>query len=94
MDASGSEVKEVNETKVLLPDGRTVSIDEIGGLAEVADHYGWNHSTLTTWVNRYADVPTPAKTLRRGALYVISDWDGWRPGEGEDRVRSSAGAVA
>lgn len=80
------------EMKVRLPDGRTVDASDIGGLAEVADHYGWNHSTLTTWVNRYADVPEPVLVLRRGALYVISDWADWRPG-GDQRDQSRATAA-
>lgn len=73
---------------IMLPDGRIVNIGEIGGLAEVADHYGWNQSTLTTWVNRYADVPQPIAMLRRGALYVIADWADWRPEEGRARANA------
>lgn len=81
----------MTDTNVVLPDGRTVSIDEIGGLTEVAEHYGWNPSTLTTWVNRYGNVPTPVRTLGRGAIYVITDWDGWRrPGESEADADAAA----
>lgn len=81
------------ETMVRLDDGRIVSINEIGGLAEVAEHFGWNHSTLTTWVNRYGNTPAPALVLRRGSLYVISDWKGWRPGEAEIGVDTDAVVV-
>lgn len=84
----------MSKVMVELDNGRVVSIDEIGGLAEVADHYGWNHSTLTTWVNRYKDVPTPVRVLRRGAVYVISDWADWRPGEGEARERVATAVPA
>lgn len=71
---------------LVLKDGRRVDVDDIGGLAEVAERYKWNPSTLTTWVNRYTTCPKPITTLRRGALYVVSDWDGWIPGgdNGED----------
>jgi hypothetical protein len=67
-------------TTVTLLDGRTVNVLDLGGLAEVARHYGWNPSTLTTWVNRYKSCPKPVLILSRGAIYHIPDWDGWNPG--------------
>ena len=64
---------------VNLPDGRTVDVNDLGGLADVAEHYGWPISTMTTWVNRYTEIPTPVVVLRRGPIYVISDWAGFTP---------------
>ena len=66
-------------TSVTLADGRTVDINDIGGLADVAEHFGWPISTMTTWVNRYNDCPKPAAVLRRGPIYVISDWANFTP---------------
>lgn len=66
-------------TMVETEDGRTVHVSELGGLAEVAAAHGWDPSTMTTWANRYSSCPTPVVRLRRGALYVVSDWDGWEP---------------
>ena len=64
---------------VTLPDGRTVDVNDMGGLTDVADHFGWPISTMTTWVNRYEDCPTPVRILRRGPIYVISDWANFTP---------------
>lgn len=63
---------------VNVDDGRTVDISELGGLADIAHRFGWNHSTLTTWAERYEHAPKPVGKWRRGAVYVVEDWRGFK----------------
>lgn len=77
------------EKQVTLDDGRVVDISNLGGLADVAEHYGYPISTMTTWVNRYDDCPAPVRVLRRGPLYVISDWADFTPPGAHRRDKAS-----
>jgi hypothetical protein len=78
------DMETTEELPVVLPDGRTVTISELGGLADVALHYGWVPSTVTTWANRYPDAPQPVARWKRGDVYVIADWVDWNP-HGKER---------
>lgn len=62
---------------IAISDGRVVALSELGGLADVAERYGWVPSTVTTWANRYPDAPAPVAHWKRGAVYVIADWHDW-----------------
>ena len=64
------------EAMLHLSDGRVVPMSAVGGITDVADHFGVNVSTMTTWKNRYAGEPqpTPVAETNRGALYVKEDW--------------------
>jgi hypothetical protein len=70
-------------TSVAIREGRVVGIEEIGGITEVAAHFGIDISRMTTWHSRYVnDVPDPVLTVARGRLYVISDWKDFLRGRG------------
>lgn len=77
-------------TRVTLEDGRTVDISDLGGLADVAEHFGYPISTMTTWVNRYEECPAPVIVLRRGPIYVISDWADFAPPGAHRKVKVPA----
>ncbi len=58
---------------------KTPAVENLGGVAEIAEALGTRPTNVTTWIDRRAQngCPEAIKQLRMGGLYDIEAWKTW-----------------
>lgn len=54
-----------------------INIDDIAGLAEVAEFMGMSRNSMCNTIKRYDDFPEPVKVIAANRLYNINDVAEW-----------------
>lgn len=56
---------------------RWINVDDLVGVAELADEYGCGNSAISNWRTRYDDFPAPVKELAAGLIFDRTEVRAW-----------------
>jgi predicted DNA-binding transcriptional regulator AlpA len=62
--------------------GRKLDVDDIVGVAEIADRLGVERNTIHRWRERHPDFPEPAAVLKGSLIWAWPDVAAWAKATG------------